>query len=832
MNDNYIDSFFEGAEMNGTISVIANLDAPGEANGRPNVRDTEIPILPLRNMTLFPNTFLPITVARESAHVLIKKVAATKQAIGVFAQKNEDDEEPSLKGLYKTGVIGRVARIIKLPNNKNTAFMQGFYRVRLIDAIQTADGLRGHVEEYPEILPEPGDPTFQAAIEACKDIADKFSQKREGFKMETALDPGDVNNSVMYLNFLCATLPLSTKEHIMLLEKNDVRDRALSLLTLLNREYQLAMLKADIQMKTAEDLNRQQREFFLKREIENIKEELDEDDDDIQELRMRAKKMKWGETTRKKFDKELEKLERIPQQAPDYNIQYEYLDTLLNLPWNQYTEDRINIGHAKKVLDKAHYGLEKVKERILEHLAVIKLRGDLKSPILCLYGPPGVGKTSLGRSIAESMKRKYVRISLGGVSDEAEIRGHRRTYIGAMPGRIIKGVMDAGSANPVFILDEIDKIGSRQANGDPSAAMLELLDPEQNATFHDNYVDTDFDMSHVLFIATANNISNIPAPLLDRMELIEVNGYLTEEKLEIGKRHLIPQEVESVGLKRGSVKFSTAAIEKIIEDYTRESGVRELRKKINKIVRKAALEHVMDEDDAKDCTELRNPNIKIGPKDIVKYLGVEEFSRDKYANNECAGVVTGLAWTAVGGEILFVETSLSKSQGPKLTLTGNLGDVMKESAVLALEYIKAHAAKWKIDRRVFDQYSVHIHVPEGAVPKDGPSAGITMATSLLSAFTQRKVRSRLAMTGEITLRGKVMPVGGIREKILAAKRAGITDIILCKNNERQIQEIPSNYLEGLTFHYVDNVEDVMRIALLDELVADPIQFEFEEIKKP
>ena len=574
-------------------------------------------------------------------------------------------------------------------------------------------------------------------------------------------------------------------------------------------------------MQTHEDLSRQQREYFLKKEIENIKDELgDNDSNDYEELSARASKKKWNEEVQQVFNKELSKLERQPSSSPDYSVCYDYLDTLLNLPWGEYTKDSLKLSTASKILNHDHYGMEKVKERILEYLAVLSLRGDLKSPILCLYGPPGVGKTSLGKSIAKSMKRKYVRVSLGGLHDESEIRGHRRTYIGAMPGRIMKGLQQAGSSNPVFILDEIDKVGQMNVHGDPSSALLEVLDPEQNTAFHDNYIDIDYDISHVMFIATANNISTIPAPLLDRMELIEVSGYLTEEKIEIAKRHLIPKQIENVGLKDYKISFTKSAIEKIIESYTRESGVRELEKKINKILRKIAYNAVIDDSEKKDY--------KITPETVISYLGVEPFSRDQYQDNEYAGVVTGLAWTAVGGEILFVETSLSPGKGSKLTLTGNLGDVMKESAVLALEYLKSHIDKLCVDPAIFDNYNIHIHVPEGAVPKDGPSAGVTIATSIASALTQRKVRKNLAMTGEITLRGKVLPVGGIKEKILAAKRAGIKEIILCQENEKNIKEIPSEYVNGLTFHYVKTIDDVLSYALLDTKVKNAVTYRIQE----
>jgi ATP-dependent Lon protease len=617
------------------------------------------------------------------------------------------------------------------------------------------------------------------------------------------------------VDFICSNLPFNKDEKVELLSIGSLRDRAMSLLGKLSRDVQLAEIKEAIQIRTREDIDQQQREYFLQQQIKTIQNELgDNGDDELSEMRAKAHTKKWSKEMNNLFEKELNKLERTNPQSPDYSVQMNYLDTLLKLPWNVFTTDNLDMTNAEKVLNKEHYGLEKVKERILEHLAVLKLKQDMKSPIICLYGPPGVGKTSLGRSIANALKRKYVRMSLGGVHDESEIRGHRRTYVGAMPGRIINGLIKAESANPVFILDEIDKVFS-DVHGDPSSALLEVLDPEQNSTFHDNYIDVDFDLSNVMFIATANNISAIPAPLLDRMELIEVSGYITEEKIEIARKHLIPKAFADNGMKKTDFKIAKSTIEAIIESYTRESGVRELDKKINKIMRKVARQY------ATYGCPLKS---EIKPADLKELLGTAEYSRDKYQGNDYAGVVTGLAWTAVGGEILFIETSLSRGKGSKLTLTGNLGDVMKESAVLALEYIKAHADLLNINIDVFDNWNIHIHVPEGAIPKDGPSAGITMATSLASALTQRKVKQNLAMTGEITLRGKVLPVGGIREKILAAKRAGIKEIILCHENKKNIDEIPEIYLNGLTFHFVNDVKEVFDIALTDEKVDNPIDF--------
>ncbi len=636
----------------------------------------------------------------------------------------------------------------------------------------------------------------------------------------------NIEPSSFAMNVICGYLPLSNDQKHMLLDTANEYERGLKVLKVMNNMVSLAKLKRQIEQKTQSDLDKQQKEYFLTQEMRNIQNELGNKDevsvrmDDISTLKEQARQKKWDEKTDGTFQKELAKLERINMQSPDYNVQLGYLQTIIQLPWNECTKDNVKLPTAEKVLNQDHYGMEKVKERILEHLAVMKLRNDLKSPIICLYGPPGVGKTSLGKSIARALKRKYVRISLGGLHDESEIRGHRRTYVGAMPGRIIKGMLKAGSSNPVFILDEIDKITAATHNGDPSSAMLEVLDPEQNSTFHDNYLDMDYDLSRVLFIATANDIGSIPRPLLDRMELIEVGGYITEEKVEIAKRHLIPKKMDENGLNEYSkkIRFGKSAIEFIIERYTRESGVRGLEKQIDKLFRKLAL-RIAKEEGAMPVT--------LDEAEVGSLLGKPLYSRDKYQGNEYAGVVTGLAWTSVGGEILFIETSLSRGKGSKLTLTGNLGDVMKESAMLALEYIKSHASLLGIDMRVFDNYNIHIHVPEGAVPKDGPSAGITMATSIASALTQRKVCAGMAMTGEITLRGKVLPVGGIKEKILAAKRAGITQIVMCEENRKDVEEIPGVYLEGLTFHFVKNVTDVWALALTDEKVDNPMVFEYD-----
>ena len=784
--------------------------------------DEELPIMTLRNMIIFPSVVMPVTVGRRATLRLVNMALKNKLSIVIATQKQSEVENPELKDLYPIAVVGKVLRIFEMPTGNTTVIMQATGpKVRIDEVTSMRPFMKGKVTPIEENMEEEKSDEFKALIDTCKELSNKYIELSDHMAPDTAFAIKNLDNFEMLINFISANFPFSIADKFDLLQINTLKDRLYRLIQILNKEVQLATLKQTIQMRTREDLDRQQREYFLQQQIKNIQDELGNgQDDDIDELRNKAAAKKWKKEVADIFEREVTKLERVNPQSPDYNVQFTYLQTLLSLPWDVYSTDYIDIPNAKKVLDKDHYGLEKVKERILEHLAVLKLKGDLKSPIICLYGPPGVGKTSLGRSIAASLKRKYVRMSLGGVHDEAEIRGHRKTYIGAMPGRIIKSLIKAETSNPVIILDEIDKLSS-DSHGDPSSAMLEVLDPEQNTTFHDNYIDIDYDLSKVMFIATANNLATIPTPLLDRMELIEVSGYITEEKIEIARRHLIPKEMEANGLKKEHVKFSKGAIEYIIENYTRESGVRELEKKISKVMRKIALEIASGE-----FTEQH----ELKAKDIPHYLGAAEYSRDKYQGNEYAGVVTGLAWTAVGGEILFVETSLSRGKG-QLTLTGNLGEVMKESAMLALEYLKAHSHFLDLPEGIFENWNIHIHVPEGAIPKDGPSAGITMVTSLASALTQRKVRPNLAMTGEITLRGKVLPVGGIKEKILAAKRAGIKDIILCEDNRKDIGEIQPMYLEGVTFHYVKDIKEVLKLALTDEKVADAIDFTLKEDKK-
>ncbi len=772
-----------------------------------------IPILPLRNMVLFPGVAMPVIIGRPKSMRLIKEAVHKKSLIGVVCQKEMDTEDPVLEDLYTTGVIADIVRVLEMPDGSTTVILQGKKRFELNELTETDPYLSGKITVLEDTKPDKTDREFEALISTIKDLTIKMLGA-------VAEPPRDLifsiknNKNVLYVvNFSCSNIPSGSAEKQQLLLIGDLKERAYRLLFILNREYQLVELKASIQMKTHEDINQQQKEYFLQQQIKTIQEELggNINELEIKELREKASRKKWPAEVAQVFEKELRKLERLHPQSPDYSVQTQYVQNIVNLPWNEYSKDNFNLSHAQKVLDRDHYGLEKVKERIIEHLAVLKLKGDMKSPIICLYGPPGVGKTSLGRSIAEALRRKYVRVSLGGLHDEAEIRGHRRTYIGAMCGRIIQNIQKAGTSNPVFILDEIDKI-TNDFKGDPASALLEVLDPEQNNAFHDTYLDIDYDLSKVMFIATANNLNTISQPLLDRMELIEVSGYIMEEKVEIAAKHLVPKQMDVHGLKKGSVKFPKKTLQVIVEAYTRESGVRELDKKIAKIMRKLARKVASDEPIP----------TSIKPEDLYEYLGAVEYSRDKYQGNDYAGVVTGLAWTAVGGEILFVESSLSKGKGSKLTLTGNLGDVMKESAMLALEYIHAHAAQFNINEELFENWNVHVHVPEGAIPKDGPSAGITMVTSLVSAFTQRKVKKNLAMTGEITLRGKVLPVGGIKEKILAAKRAGIKELILCKENEKDINEIKPEYLKGLVFHYVSDIQQVVDLALLREKVDNPL----------
>ena len=802
------------ADIEGDMNDVLNVNVPDN-----------VPILPVRNLVLFPGVVSPILIGRDSSKIVIQKAEKKGEIIGVVCQRDPEVDVPLQEDLYKTGVFVKVMKLLTLPNGNITAIVQCHNRLQLNKITQTTPYLEGDVETLTDLDPEKRDREFKTAMEDLRNLVNDYINVSEDIPDEASFAIKNITNDIMALNFVCSNMPFPVKEKIKLLEMESVKERLFNGMKIINREINLQNLKADIRNKTREDIDEQQRNYFLQQQIKNMQAEMgNESSPEKYELMKKAEGKKWSAEISKTFYKEVDKLDNLNPQSPEFNVLLNYLQTLVSLPWGEYTTDDLDLKRAQKILDQDHYGMEKVKERILEYMAVLALRGDLKSPILCLYGPPGVGKTSLGKSIASAMKRKYVRVSLGGLHDEAEIRGHRRTYIGAMPGRIIKSIQKAGSSNPVFILDEIDKVTQMTHNGDPASAMLEVLDPEQNNAFHDNYLDVDYDLSKVLFIATANNLSTIPRPLLDRMEIIEVSGYITEEKIEIAKRHLIPREQDNTGLNVKGLKptFNKAAIEMIIERYTRESGVRQLEKQINKSLRKIAYKRQLE-----DHSNYK----KITPAEIEDLLGKPPFYRDIYQGNDYAGVVTGLAWTSVGGEILFIETSLSKGKGNKLTLTGNLGDVMKESAILALEYVKAHAETLNIDYRIFDNWNIHIHVPEGATPKDGPSAGITIATSIASALTQRKVRKNTAMTGEITLRGKVLPVGGIKEKILAAKRAGITDIVMCRENEKDILEIPDMYLKGVTFHYVENVQDVWNFALTDEIVKNPLDFTIQEDEK-
>ncbi|MDR2385421.1 MAG: endopeptidase La [Tannerella sp.] len=769
-----------------------------------------LPILPLRNMILFPGVAMPVIAGRAKSRKLIKDAIKKKSLISVYCQKDPDIDEPEIDDLYATGTIAEIMRVLEMPDGSTTVILQGRKRCAIKSVLETEPYMTGTFEQINEILPPKPDKEFEALSSSIKDLTIKILSL-------TFEPPRDLifsirnNQNILYLiNFACCNIVPNPVERQELLNINDLKERGYRLLVILNRENQLIDLKTSIQMKTHEDINKEQKEYFLKQQIKAIQKELGSDnitDITVKEFREKAKHKKWSKETGETLEKEITKLERLHPQSPDHQIQMEYVQTIINLPWNEYSKDNFNLKRAEKILNRDHYGMEKVKERIIEHLAVLKLKKDMRSPIICLYGPPGVGKTSLAKSIAEALNRKYVRMSLGGLHDEAEIRGHRRTYIGAMMGRVMDNIKKAGFSNPVFVLDEIDKVGN-DFKGDPASALLEVLDPEQNQRFHDNYLDIDYDLSKVMFIATANNLNTISQPLSDRMELIEVSGYITEEKIQIALKHLIPKQIEHHGIREYNPKFSKTAVRLIIDSYTHESGVRELEKKIAKVLRKIA---------RKIASESKLPT-EIKPEDIRNYLGAEEYTPDKYQGNDYAGVVTGLAWTAVGGEILFVETSLSESKNAKLTVTGNLGEVMKESAVIALEYVRSHASAFGIETEMFDKFNVHIHIPEGAIPKDGPSAGITMVTSIVSAFTKRKIYPNFAMTGEMTLRGKILPVGGIKEKILAAKRAGIKTIVMPEKNKKDIDEIKKEYLEGLTFQYVKDIRDVIEFSLMEEKV--------------
>ena len=767
-------------------------------------------ILPLRNTVLFPGVVIPITAGRDKSIQLINDANKGDKVIGVVAQKDGDIENPTSEDIYKTGVVAQILRVLKMPDGNTTVIIQGKKRFEIEELIQEEPYLVAKVQEAKEDKDVDDPKEFGAIIDSIKEQALEVIKENPMLPSEASFAIKNIQSDSFLVNFISSNMELSVMQKQVILEKDNLKERALLTLKNLNKELQKLQLRNDIQSKTRSDLDQQQREYYLNQQLKTIQEELGgvNNDAELDEMRKKARSKKWTKEVGETFDKELARLRRMNPQMAEYGVQRNYLELMLELPWGLFSDDKFNLKEAVKILDRDHFGLEKVKERIIEHLAVLKLRGDMKSPIICLYGPPGVGKTSLGKSVAESLGRKYVRMSLGGLRDEAEIRGHRKTYIGAMPGRLIQNLKKAGTSNPVFVLDEIDKL-SNSHQGDPSSAMLEVLDPEQNSEFYDNFLEMGFDLSKVMFIATSNSLASIQPALRDRMEIINVTGYTIEEKVEIGKRHLLPKQLKEHGLNKDHLKIGKPQLEKIVEGYTRESGVRGLEKQLAKMVRHAAKNIAMEE----------NYNIKATNNDIIEVLGGPKLERDKYENNEVAGVVTGLAWTSVGGDILFIESILSKGKGT-MTITGNLGKVMKESATIAMEYIKANADKFDINIDVFDTYNVHIHVPEGATPKDGPSAGVTMLTSLVSLFTQCKVKKSLAMTGEITLRGKVLPVGGIKEKILAAKRAKIKEIILCVENERDIKEIKDEYLKGLTFHYVSDMSEVVSLAITSQSVKN------------
>jgi ATP-dependent Lon protease len=771
----------------------------------------ELPILPIRNTVLFPGVVIPITVGRDKSIKLVQDSYKGDKTIGVIAQKDQNAEDPGVDDLHKIGTVARILKMLRMPDGNTTIIIQGKKRFEMQEVTQTEPYLKARIHSFPDPSVSLNDEHFKATFNSIKDMALKIIKQSPEIPSEATIAIKNIESPSFLINFISSNLNVDVANKQSILEERDLRERATKTLSFLIKELQLLEIKNDIQSKVRTDIDKQQREYFLHQQMKTIQEELGGNpvDQEVQEMKIRAKDKKWSKEVAEHFEKELIKLERMNPNGVEYSVQANYLDTLLELPWNEYTKDKFDLKRAKKILDRDHFGLEKVKERILEHLAVLKLKGDMKAPILCLTGPPGVGKTSLGKSVAEALGRKYIRMSLGGIRDEAEVRGHRKTYIGAMPGRIIQSLRKAKSSNPVFILDEIDKI-SRDYHGDPSSALLEVLDPEQNSAFHDNFVELDFDLSKVMFIATSNMLNTIQPALLDRLEIIEVNGYTVEEKIEIAKRHLIPKQIKEHGLKEKDISFSNETLEKMIEEYSNESGVRRLEKLVAKVIRQLAVKVAMGEAYTKD----------IKPEHLQKILG-HGRSKEKYQGNDVAGVVTGLAWTPTGGDILFIEASITKGKG-KLTLTGNLGEVMKESAIIALEYLKAHADLLNLNAEVFDKWNVHIHVPEGATPKDGPSAGIAMLTAIASAYTQRKVKNEIAMTGEITLRGRVLPVGGIKEKILAAKRANVSEIILSELNRKDIEEIPDRYLTNLQFTYVNNMFEVIEHALTDTKVDKAI----------
>jgi len=787
------------------------LSAEDEDNMRNEKVPEILPILPLRNTVLFPGVVIPITVGRDKSIHLIKDYNKGDKTIGVVAQKSDSTEEPTSEDLYNVGTVAHIIKMLRMPDGNTTIIIQGKKRFKIDSYIQTEPYHKAKVSAMDEAQPPKNDKEFQAIVSNLKETSTQIVKISPNIPSDASFAINNIESPTFLVNFISSNMNAKTSDKQKMLEVPNLKERSLLVLEYLNKEFQMLELRNQIQNKTKMDLDKQQREYFLNQQMKTIQEELGGTnfEQEISGYREKAETKKWNDDIKDVFEKQVSKLQRMNPNAAEYGIQTNYVELLLELPWNEITKDNFDLKNAQSILDEDHFGLEKVKERIIEHLAVLKLKNNLKSPIICLYGPPGVGKTSLGKSIAKALNRKYVRMSLGGLKDESEIRGHRKTYIGAMPGRILQNLKKVQSSNPVFILDEIDKVGS-DYHGDPSSALLEVLDPEQNSSFYDNFLELDYDLSKVMFIATCNNLNTIQPALRDRMEIIEVNGYTVEEKMEIAKRHLIPKQVEESGLKKSQLKISDKVLEYLIDTYTAESGVRNLEKKISKIARNAAV-HIAKGEEIPKITE----------EAVVKILGPSHI-KDKYQGNDIAGVVTGLAWTQVGGDILFIETSLSKSKAGKLTLTGNLGDVMKESATLALEYLKAHPHLIDADETTFENHNIHIHVPEGGTPKDGPSAGIAMLTSLASAFTKRKVKKALAMTGEITLRGKVLPVGGIKEKLLAAKRAGIKEVILCIDNKKDVEDIKPDYLKGLTFHYVTQMEEVLKLALLKERVKEAI----------
>ncbi|MDF7813483.1 endopeptidase La [Hymenobacter sp. YC55] len=793
------------------VSIVAtDPENPLEVQEAPST----LPLLPVRNTVLFPGVVLPVTVTRKKSVRLVRKAYRGDKLVGVVAQKNNQQDDPGLTDLYEVGTMARILKLLVLPDGNTTIIIQGQSRFHIEEQTQATPYLTARVNYFSETFPTKNTKEVKGLVASLKDAAAKMLRLNPEIPQEAQVALDNIESPAFLTHFLSSNINVEVGQKQKLLEINDGVERGTLLLEMMMKEIQHLEIKHEIQSKVHTDIDQQQRDYFLRQQIKVLQDELggsEGPDQDVDKFRQRAKQKQWPESVAKHFNKELDKLSRVNPQAAEYPLTVNYVEFLLDLPWGEQTKDNFNLKRTRKILDADHYGMEKVKERIVEYLAVLKLKQDLKAPILCLYGPPGVGKTSLGRSIAKALGRKYVRMSLGGVRDEAEIRGHRKTYVGAMPGRIISQIKKAGASNPVIVLDEIDKLAS-DFRGDPSSALLEVLDPEQNSTFTDNYLEVEYDLSRVLFIATANSLDTIQPALRDRMEIIDLTGYTLEEKSQIAKKHLWPKLLTDHGLSTKDVAITTAALQRVIDDYTRESGVRSLERKLGAVVRNIAKSKAMNE---------AFP-AALEPKDIERILGPAIFDRDIYQDNDTAGVVTGLAWTSVGGDILFIESLLSRGRG-KLTLSGQLGDVMKESAITALSYLRSRAEELGIDYRLFDQYDLHIHFPEGAVPKDGPSAGIAIFTSIASVFTQRKVRSHLAMTGEITLRGKVLPVGGIKEKILAAKRAGIRDIILCSKNRKDILEIPAEYLKEVTVHYADRVDEVLKVALLDELVEHPLK---------